>query len=138
MLVLLRAVDVGPGRAVDHRARLFADDQALHPHRVGHVQVLVAEGDHLVAHLLGDPDDVVAEHATGSGDHDLHGMEMSALSPTRKRSVFGIPSLRERLTFLPSRLASMRACRSRMLDPESTIECSTSEPVITTSRSIAV
>ena len=46
----------------------------------------------------------------GSGDQDLHGIEMSALSPTRKRSVFGIPSLRLRLTFLPSRLASIRAC----------------------------
>jgi hypothetical protein len=137
-LRLLGPVDVGPGRAVDHRAGALAGDDALDPGGVRDVEVVVRESDHLVAHVLGDPDDIVAEHPVRAGDQDPHGIEMSALSPTRKRSVFGIPSLRERLTFLPSRLASIRACRLRMLEPASTIECSISESLITTSRSIAV
>ena len=43
----------------------------------------------------------------------LTGSLISALSPTIIRSVFGIPSLRASFTLRPSRLASIRASRSR-------------------------
>ena len=62
LLGLLGAVDVGPGRAVDHGARALPRDHPLDPGRVRDVEVVVGQRDHLVTHVLGDPDDVLAEH----------------------------------------------------------------------------
>src|SRR5262249_53605131 len=137
-LVLLRPVDLGPAGAVDHRPGSLPSDHSLHPSRIRYIEVVVAESHHLMAHALGDAGDVPPEHPVGAGDEQLHGIAISALSPTRNRSVLGIPSLRVRVTLRPSRLASMRACRSRMLEPARTMECSISEPVTSTFASIAV
>jgi len=41
--VSLGAVHVGPGGAVDHRARALTDDHSLDPRRIGDVEIVAAE-----------------------------------------------------------------------------------------------
>ena len=106
--------------------------------RIADVEVGVGRGDDLGATRVAGGGHVAAQHPARPGDQNLHGILISALSPTIIRSVFGRPSPRESFTLRPSRLASIRESRSETLEPESRIECSTSARATVTPESIEV
>ena len=137
-LVGLGAVDVGPRRAVHDRVGVELGHHGLAKGFVGHVQVRAVEREDLVRATHAGVNQILAEHPARSGDRDPHGSVISERSPTIMERVRGMLSPRVSLTFLPSRLASIRDSRSQTVQPERMIECSTSERSIVTFSSIAV
>src|SRR5262249_34542821 len=128
LLGLLGTIDIGPCGAVDDDVGALGLQLRRDAGGVGDVELRMAEADHVVAGVAGGEHDVAAEHSGGPCDQHLHQVSLiSELSPTSKRSVFGMPSLRVSFTFRPSRLASIRVPRSSTTEPARTIECSTSE-----------
>ena len=152
----LGAVDVRVRGAVDHHVGPLPAHDRAHRRAVGDVEVRVGERDHLVVHVLGGANEVLAEHAARAGDDDLHTVRdikrsaaratptspysraISALSPTTNRYARGRAGLRAIATLRPIRLASIRLSRSRNEEPESTIEYSSSARSIVTSSPIAL
>ena len=85
-LLVLGALDVGPGGAVDDRLRPLAGDRGVHGERVADVELGAGEADALVPPLPREGDDVAAEHPAGTGDQQAdHGTLTSELSPSMKR-----------------------------------------------------
>ena len=72
-LVALRAVDVGPGGAVDDRVGARGRDGGAHRGGIGDVEVAARERDDVVARALGGGDDVTAQHARSPRDEKAHG-----------------------------------------------------------------
>ena len=107
-LVLLRAVHVGPRRAVDDRAGIVLDERLLDGRAVGDVEVGAGEHDRLVPDLTRRALDVAAEHPGPTGDHDSQWSWISELSPTMNRYALGSELERVIATLRPIRLASMR------------------------------
>jgi hypothetical protein len=92
--VLLRPVDVGPGRAVDDaveptRARRQLAEQRRDGRLVGDVELGEVDQHELMAAALPRARHVVAEHSLSAGDQDPHRIEMSELSPTMNRYARG-------------------------------------------------
>ena len=70
--MLLGAVDVGPGGAVDHHVGPLGLDLGLRRRLVGNVELAVAEADHVVPGVAGGEHYVAPEHPGGAGDEQLH------------------------------------------------------------------
>jgi hypothetical protein len=68
----LGAVDVGPRRAVDDRARLGRRDDAAHVTGIGDVELGAGEGDDIVPQPGGGGGDSLPKHARASGDQQAH------------------------------------------------------------------
>ena len=86
--MFLRAVDVGPGGAVDDGLRAQPLQGLLDRRRVGDVELRPREALGLAAGALRRAQEIVAEHAAGTRHEQspgAHRMEMSELSPTMKR-----------------------------------------------------
>src|SRR5262249_21749842 len=83
LLMLLGAVDVGPGGAIDHDLGAQLGHRLGERGAVGDVEVSVVEPADAVTARLPGADDVASEHAARTGDEDPgHGIEISELSPT--------------------------------------------------------
>ena len=71
-LVLLGAVDVGPGGAVDHRVGSRGVDRGADGVGIGDVEVAAGERDDVVPGALSGGDDVTAQHARSPRDEKAH------------------------------------------------------------------
>ena len=71
-LVRLRAVDVGPRGAVDHRVRARGGDRHARGVGVADVELLARQRGDVVARARGGGGDVVAQHARGAGQEQAH------------------------------------------------------------------
>jgi hypothetical protein len=85
----LGAVDVGPGGAVDDRARLGRRDDAAHVIGIGDVELGAGEGHDVVPKPGGGGDDGVPKHARASGDQQAH-EPPSLRTPTRSAVTRGV------------------------------------------------
>ena len=68
----LRAVDVGPGGAVDHGVGRGGGDRGAHGGLVADVEVVAGEARDVVAGALGGGAEVAPEHARGAGQEQAH------------------------------------------------------------------
>ena len=71
-LVLLGAVDVGPGRAVDDGVGPRGRDGGADGVGIGDVEVAAGETGDLVPRALRGGDDITAQHARSAGDEKAH------------------------------------------------------------------
>ena len=71
-LVLLGAVDVGPGGAVDDRVGSRGLDRRADGVGIGDIEVAAGERDDVVPGALGGGDDVPAQHARSARDEKAH------------------------------------------------------------------
>jgi hypothetical protein len=71
-LVGLGAVDVGPGRAVDHGVRGGGGDRRAHGGGVADVEVAAGERGDVVTRALGGGGHVMAQHARRTGHEQAH------------------------------------------------------------------
>jgi hypothetical protein len=78
----LRAVDVGPGGAVERRAGANALEGLPDGGSIGDVELGTSQPHQLVAGALARAQHVGAEHPGGACDEQPHRIEMSELSPT--------------------------------------------------------
>ncbi len=79
--MVLGAVDVGPGGAVDHE--VVGADRRAHRVAVGHVELGAREAHR--GPLRGGAHHVLAEHSARACHDEPHRIWTSALSPTTKR-----------------------------------------------------
>ena len=74
-LLGLGAVDVGPGRAVDHGVGPGVEHRRAHGGGVGDVEIRPGEGHDLVAGVVRSCHHVAAEHARGARHKEAHGAQ---------------------------------------------------------------
>jgi hypothetical protein len=83
--VVLRAVHVGPGGAIDHRVRVLRDHYAVNGVRVPDVELVARKRSNLVPGVLSCGDEVAAEHPGGPRDQHPQRISTSELSPIMNR-----------------------------------------------------